>query len=154
MFELDPVLSADTHIIGQFELCMVLLHKDANYPWCILVPKRRGLREIHHLGELDQQQLMRESSHLSEVMTSLFAPNKMNIAAIGNIVSQLHLHHVARFKDDPTWPKPIWGALPPTDYSAAALQKRIERLRSSLEGEGFSAVVDGGDDRADNNFTP
>jgi len=98
MFELHPQLAENTVLLGQFKLSLVMLHKDANYPWCVLVPKRSGIREIHHLGESDQQQLIRESSHLSEVMTSMFAPITMNIAALGNIVPQLHVHHVARFE--------------------------------------------------------
>ena len=139
MFILHSQLAADTVPIGQFTLSLVLLHKDANYPWVILVPKRETIREIHHLSELDQQQLLRESSHLSEVMTSVYAPKKMNIASLGNVVPQLHIHHVARFEDDPAWPGPIWGAAAAKEYPPERLQKRQDRLRSSLVGEGFEA---------------
>lgn len=139
MFQLHSQLAVDTIPIGQFTLSLVLLHKDANFPWLILVPKREAINEIHHLSELDQQQLMRESSHLSEVMTSIYAPKTMNIAALGNMVSQLHVHHIARFEDDLAWPGPIWGAAPAKAYEAELLKKRREQLLSSLVGEGFKA---------------
>lgn len=155
MFELHSQLTADTVPIGQFRLSLVLLHKDANYPWLILVPKRENIREIYHLSENDQVQLMRESSHLCEVMTSIYAPTKMNIAALGNMVPQLHVHHVARFDSDPAWPKAIWGATEPVDYSAEVLKKRVARLHASLVGEGFeeySLVPDNSESSA--GFTP
>ncbi|MFO1368598.1 MAG: HIT domain-containing protein [Marinagarivorans sp.] len=139
MFELHPQLKADSYLIGKFSLSWVLLHKDATYPWVILVPARDDLREIHHLDSDDQIALMRESCHLSEVMVDLFAPKKLNVAAIGNIVSQLHLHHVARFEQDPAWPKPIWGLLPASAYTDELRVQRINQLRSALVGEGFVA---------------
>lgn len=139
MFELHPQLKADSYLIGKFSLSWVLLHKDATYPWVILVPARDDLREIHHLDSDDQIALMRESCHLSEVMVDLFAPKKLNVAAIGNIVSQLHLHHVARFEQDPAWPKPIWGLLPASAYTDELRVQRINQLRSALVGEGFGA---------------
>lgn len=142
MFELHSQLRADTVAVGQFQLSLVLLHRDANFPWLILVPKREGIREIFHLDESDQVQLLRESSHLAEVMTSVYAPKKINIATLGNMVPQLHLHHVARFEDDPAWPRAIWGALPAKPYDPELLEKRVRRLRSSLVGEGFTSDVD------------
>lgn len=137
MFELHPQLKQDTVIVGQFGLSLVLLHKDANYPWCILVPKREKMNEIHHLSEADQIQLIKESSHLSEVMTGIFAPDTMNIAELGNLVPQLHIHHVARYKTDVSWPAAVWGAKPPKSYETAEFEDRLKRLQSSLEGEGF-----------------
>lgn len=154
MFALHPLLEQDTTPLGQFKLCLVLLHKDANYPWCILVPKRSGIREIHHLSEKDQQQLIRESSHLSEVMTSLFAPTTMNIAALGNLVPQLHMHHVARFDGDAAWPASVWGVKPAIEYEPKSLADRIERLQASLVGEGFTAQSLIDDDPCDQAFTP
>ncbi len=141
MFELHPQLLADTLLLGKFDLSWVLLHRDANYPWCILVPAREDVREIHHLDTEDQYALIRESSHLAEVMTDLFAPKKMNLAALGNRVPQLHLHHVARFENDAAWPNPIWGAVPALDYQAADLAHRVAKLRGALVGEGFQAAV-------------
>lgn len=140
MFELHPRLAQDSVIVGQFELSLLLLSKDANYPWCILVPQREDIFEIHHLDAQEQQQLIRESSRLSEVMTSLFDAHKMNIAALGNVVRQLHIHHVARFVDDAAWPQPIWGKVPQKNYSPAQLEDRISRLQNALVGEDFTIV--------------
>jgi diadenosine tetraphosphate (Ap4A) HIT family hydrolase len=140
MFELHPRLAQDSVVIGEFQLSLLLLSKDANYPWCILVPKVEDVFEIHHLGEEEQLQLIRESCRLSEVMTSIFDADKMNVAALGNIVRQLHIHHIARFTDDTAWPQPIWGKFAPKDYSAEDLAARIKRLQNALVGEGFSVI--------------
>lgn len=137
MFELHPRLAQDAVVIGEFDLSLLLLSRDANYPWCILVPKREAVYEIHHLSEEEQVQLIRESCRLSEVMTSVFDADKMNVAALGNVVRQLHVHHVARFTDDAAWPQPIWGKLPAKDYSEAEIVERIKRLQNALVGEGF-----------------
>lgn len=137
MFELHPRLAQDSIVIGEFELSLLLLSRDANYPWCILVPKREEVFEIHHLSEEEQLQLIRESCRLAEVMTSVFDADKMNVAALGNVVRQLHLHHIARFTHDPAWPQPIWGKVPAKDYSEAELHERIKRLQNALVGEGF-----------------
>ncbi len=139
-FQLDPQLHNDTVVIGHFKLCVVLLARDANYPWCILVPQRSGAHEIHHLAEEDRQQLMRESCHLAEVMADLFVPDKMNVGALGNVVRQLHVHHVARFKTDMAWPGPVWGAHPAKIYDEAELQERVSRLQSALSGDDFEQV--------------
>lgn len=140
MFELHPQLAADSIVIGRFDLSLLLLSKDANYPWCILVPQREDVFEIHHLSEDEQIQLMRESCRLAEVMTSLFDAHKMNVAALGNVVRQLHVHHIARFTDDAAWPQPIWGKAPMKAYDAAQLAERIKRLQNALVGEGFTVV--------------
>jgi diadenosine tetraphosphate (Ap4A) HIT family hydrolase len=140
MFELHPRLAQDTVPVGRFPLSRLLLSRDANYPWCILVPEREDVYEIHHLSEEDQIQLIRESCHLAEVMTSVFDAHKMNVAALGNVVRQLHVHHVARFSDDPAWPQPIWGVVPQKDYSEAMLNERLEKLRSALVGDDFKVI--------------
>ncbi len=140
MFELHPRLAQDSVVIGEFDLSLLLLSRDANYPWCILVPKVEDVYEIHHLNEDEQLQLIRESCRLSEVMTSLFDADKMNVAALGNVVRQLHLHHIARFTDDPAWPQPIWGKLPAKDYPHEAFIERIKRLQNALVGEGFKIL--------------
>ncbi|RYF84290.1 MAG: HIT domain-containing protein [Chitinophagaceae bacterium] len=140
MFELHPRLAADSIIIGRFDLSLLLLSKDANYPWCILVPQIQDVFEIHHLSEEQQQQLMRESCRLSEVMTSLFDAHKMNIAALGNVVRQLHIHHIVRFENDLAWPQPIWGKLPARLYSADQLAETSKRLQNALVGEGFTYI--------------
>lgn len=138
MFELHPRLAEDTVPVGRFPLSLLRLSKDANYPWCILIPQREDVFEIHHLSEEDQQQLMRESCRLAEVMTSVFDADKMNVAALGNQVRPLHLHHIARFETDPAWPQPIWGAKPANQYSTEQLQDRLEHLRAALVGEDFT----------------
>lgn len=140
MFQLHAKLAEDTVLVGRLDLCLVLLHRDGQYPWCILVPQREDITEIHHLDLDDRQQLMVESCRLAEVMVDLFAPRKMNIAALGNMVPQLHLHHVARFAEDGAWPHPIWGRLPAVFYSERELKIRVERLRHALSGEGFVAA--------------
>ena len=140
MFELHPRLAADSIVIGRFDLSLLLLSKDANYPWCILVPQREDVFEIHHLSDDEQIQLMRESCRLAEVMTSLFDAHKMNVAGLGNVVRQLHLHHIARFTDDAAWPQPIWGKVPAKDYTAEQLAERIKRLQNALVGEGFVVI--------------
>ena len=142
MFSLHPRLVADSVIVGRFSLSILLLSKDANYPWCILVPEREDIRELHHLESQDQLQLVIESCRLSEVMTSLFDAHKMNVAALGNMVPQLHLHHVARFTHDPAWPQPIWGKVPAKDYSEADLAERVKRLQAALVGDDFTPVKD------------
>lgn len=138
-FRLHPQLAADCVVLGELPLCLVLLAKDGRYPWLILVPKRADIREIHRLDEAEQRQLMRESCALARLMETELAADKMNIAALGNMVPQLHLHHVARFTTDDAWPGPIWGrhpALPYPDPGAEA-----ERWRRRLAGlEGFSAA--------------
>jgi len=140
MFELHPRLAQDSQVIGEFDLSLLLLSRDANYPWCILVPKREDVYEIHHLSEEEQLQLIRESCRLSEVITSVFDADKMNVAALGNVVRQLHIHHIARFTDDPAWPQPIWGKIPAKEYTANEFAERIKRLQNALVGEGFTVL--------------
>lgn len=140
MFQLHPQLAQDTLPVGRFPLSLLLLSKDANYPWCILVPQRADVYEIHHLSVEDQHQLMRESSQLAETMTSLFDAYKMNVAALGNQVRQLHVHHVARFQDDPAWPNPIWGAVAHKDYEPKYLEERLALLRNALVGDTFEVL--------------
>lgn len=139
MFQLHPQLAQDTLPVGRFPLSLLLLSKDGNYPWCILVPQREDVYEIHHLSGEDQQQLIHESSQLAETMTSLFDAYKMNVAALGNQVRQLHVHHVARFQDDPAWPAPIWGAMEAKAYPRDALEDRLQVLRNALVSKTFEA---------------
>lgn len=138
MFELHPRLAADTRVLGDLPLCRVLLSRDSNYPWLILVPRIDNLREIHHLAEADRQQLMRESCAVAALMEASLQPDKINIGALGNLVPQLHLHHVARFTGDAAWPGPIWGAKPAQPYEEAGLEKQVALWQRCLVGvEGF-----------------
>ena len=132
MFELHPRLQADTQILGDLPLCRVLLAKDSQYPWLILVPRVPGLREIHHLLPEQQQQLMQESCAIATLMEEALGPDKINVAALGNLVPQLHLHHVARFSTDAAWPGPIWGAHPAIPYQAQDLRQQADNWRARL----------------------
>jgi diadenosine tetraphosphate (Ap4A) HIT family hydrolase len=131
MMELDPRLQKDCLILGAFPLCQVLLMRDANYPWFILVPDREGIIEIHQLSEDDQIRLIRESSAMARALVRAFAPDKLNIAALGNVVPQLHVHHIVRYRGDPGWPAPVWGRRPPAPYSQKALADVTAKLRSA-----------------------
>lgn len=106
--------------------------KDSNYPWFILVPDRDDITEIHQLNETDQQQLISESSLLSRIIDKQFNADKINIAALGNLVPQLHIHHIVRYKNDATWPAPVWGKLPAKSYTEEETNQVITRLKSSL----------------------
>ena len=130
MAELHPQLKQDCLLIGRFPLCRLLLMQDANYPWFILVPDREAVTEIHQLDDVDRQQLMRESCALAVVLSTQFTADKLNIAALGNVVPQLHIHHVVRYRGDPAWPAPVWGRVPPRPYTAGALAKLLEKLRA------------------------
>lgn len=136
MFRLDSQLAADTTVLGNFPLSRLLLSKDANYPWCILVPRCEDITEIYHLTEQDQQQLLVESSHLAQMLMSIFKGDKMNIAALGNVVAQLHIHHVVRYHDDVAWPGPVWGKGSARPYLGGQLLERGAIIASHL-GEGF-----------------
>jgi diadenosine tetraphosphate (Ap4A) HIT family hydrolase len=131
-FELDPRLAADTVLVGETPLSQVLLMNDARYPWLILVPRRGGITEPFELSEADQAQLWRESTRLGQAMKAHFAADKLNIAALGNQVAQLHVHHIARFHVDAAWPGPVWGVGSAVPYSDAALDALIGDLRSVL----------------------
>lgn len=127
-------------MVGRFPLSLLLLHKDASYPWFMLVPQRTELTEIYQLNELDRNQLMSESCILAQALYRVFAPDKLNLATIGNMVPQLHYHHVARFADDPAWPGPVWGAAPAIEYDDGERASRIERMVEALAGSGFSPL--------------
>lgn len=137
MFALHPQLQQDCVPVGNFPLSLVLLSRDANYPWCILVPRREDIREIYHLSNEDRVQLIQESCHLAEVMTDLFTPDKMNIGVLGNIVPQLHVHHVARYESDAAWPGPVWGKVPAKAYAESDMEALVKRLQNALAGENF-----------------
>lgn len=128
MFELHPQLDADTITIGDLPLCRVLLINDSQYPWLVLVPRRVDIQETYQLNEHDQQQLLNESSTLSSLIMKHFSGDKLNVAALGNVVPQLHIHHIVRFTNDPTWPKPVWGMLPSLPYQQEELNSIINEL--------------------------
>ena len=122
MIKLHPQLEKDCFILGEFKLCSLLLLNDANYPWFILLPNREDISEIHQLPETEQQQLMTASMFFSRCLEQVFRPDKLNIASLGNMVPQLHIHHIARFKTDACWPAPVWGAVEPIHYETEQLK--------------------------------
>lgn len=131
-FSLHPQLAADNVLIGDWPLSRVLWMNDAQYPWLILVPRRAGIRELYELSDADQQQLLRESLAAGRVMMDSFAGHKLNVAALGNVVPQLHLHHVVRRPGDAAWPAPVWGRHPAQAYEQAALDACLAQLRPRL----------------------
>lgn len=131
MAEIHPQLLNDCRVLGRFPLCHLLLMLDANYPWFILVPDRENISELYQLADIDQEQLFKESSSLAKNLMHIFKGDKMNIAALGNIVPQCHIHHVVRYKTDLAWPAPIWGKYPAKSYLNEEIESVIEKLRES-----------------------
>ncbi|UTW46283.1 HIT domain-containing protein [bacterium SCSIO 12696] len=136
-FRLHRQLQKDTIVVGRFPLSLLLLHKDANYPWFILVPQRADLTEIHQLDEADRQQLMVESCQLSSLLERVLEADKLNLATIGNMVPQLHFHHIVRYQGDPCWPAPVWGAIPAVAYDTDELAERLALVREGLADTDF-----------------
>jgi diadenosine tetraphosphate (Ap4A) HIT family hydrolase len=131
-FTLHPQLAQDCFILGQFELSLLLLMNDSQYPWFILVPKRLNIKEVHHLLEAEQQQLLSESSALAQAIEDAFKADKINVAALGNMVPQLHIHHIARFTSDAAWPKPVWGTSPAIPYTKQELEAVSQHIKAHL----------------------
>ena len=131
-FVLDSRLIADTHHLGDLELSRVLLMDDARFPWLILVPRRANARDLIDLSREDQHILLDEIDRCARVLQTLDRPDKLNIAALGNVVAQLHVHVIARFTGDAAWPRPIWGVGDRMTYSADALRNRQATLRAAL----------------------
>lgn len=135
MFVLDSRLQQDSLALGDFPLSRLLLSKDANYPWFILVPRRADVSELFQLDLADQQQLWKETTLLAEALKGEFLADKMNVATLGNVVSQLHMHVVVRHRGDAAWPAPVWGKVPAVDYAPAQVDAIRQRLRGlALEG--------------------
>jgi diadenosine tetraphosphate (Ap4A) HIT family hydrolase len=132
MWSLDPRLENDSTALGELPLCRVLLSEDATYPWLILVPRRPGAVEIIDLDDADQATLMTEIARAARALKAVTRCHKLNIAALGNAVPQLHVHVVARFRDDPAGARPIWGAVPPKPYDAAQRTRLAAALREAI----------------------
>lgn len=130
-FQLHPRLAADTTVIAQWPLCDVLLMCDARYPWLILVPRRMA-SELHDLAPSDRAQLIEECTLAGERLKTLTGAAKINTAALGNMVPQLHLHVVARNPGDAAWPGPVWGQGVAEPYDPQALAALVETLRKEL----------------------
>ena len=132
LWTLHPQLAADTVTVGDLALSRVLLATDANYPWLILVPRRAGASELIDLEENEQVRLTAEIAAAAQALKETVPCDKLNIAALGNVVPQLHVHVIVRTKGDAAWPKPVWGVAPARDYDASALQALVARLRRRL----------------------
>jgi diadenosine tetraphosphate (Ap4A) HIT family hydrolase len=131
-WSLHPQLTQDTIDIGDLPLCKVLVIKDANYPWLMLVPRRPEKVEIIDLDEVEQAQLMAEVSRVARAVKDITKCDKLNIAALGNMVPQLHVHVIARRTGDAAWPRPVWGVVPPLAHDAAEVQHFISALRRKI----------------------
>lgn len=127
-FKLAPELERDSIWLADWPLCQLRVQNDANYPWFVLIPRRLDMVEIIDLSATERQQLWHESMHLSTFLKVEFQAKKLNVAALGNMVPQLHLHHIVRYENDSAWPAPVWGKVPARAYTEAALQQLKQKL--------------------------
>ncbi|WP_339530700.1 HIT family protein [Pseudomonas mucidolens] len=135
MFALDPRLQNDTLPIGDYPLCRLLLCNDSNYLWLILVPRIDAVSEVFQLDSADQQRLWQETTALAQLLDQGFAADKINIGALGNVVSQLHVHVIVRKRDDAAWPAPVWGKHPAVPYAPEQVTAIRARLRTLLPAD-------------------
>ena len=131
-FQLHPNLKRDCVFVGSFELCQLLLMNDCQYPWFLLVPQKPDLTELYQLEKPDRQLLIEESSWLAENLALLYQADKMNIAAIGNLVPQLHIHHIVRYKNDKAWPAPVWGKFAAVPYTEQQMSENLVLVKERL----------------------
>ena len=131
-WQLHPQLASDTHPLAQFRLCELRLMDDTNYPWLVLVPRVAGAQELIDLRGTERHLLSDEIDEAARALRAVFRPHKLNVAALGNIVSQLHVHVIARFEDDPAWPAPVWGRVAARPHTPEQLVDRITRLQDAL----------------------
>ena len=129
-FQLDARLEADCEFVANLGVCRLLLMNNASVPWFILVPTVVGATELTNLPMVQQQQVLHEINLVAAMVTSLYVPHKLNIGALGNVVSQLHIHVIGRFTEDPAWPSPVWGQLPSNDYDIGQLATRLADVRA------------------------
>ena len=132
MFTLDTRLDQDTWLIGDLPLCRLLLSNDSNYPWFILVPRREGISELFQLDDDDQKLMWSETTTLARVLKELFGAHKMNVATLGNVVSQMHMHVIVRYRTDAAWPAPVWGKLPAKPYAEAQVSEMRSKLKQAF----------------------
>ena len=132
-FELDKRLEGDSVPVCELPLSAVRLMNERSWPWLILVPRRPGLAELIDLDADGRARLMEEIARAAEVLRTLYRPDKLNVAALGNVVHQLHVHVIARFRTDPAWPRPIWNVKPKMEpYEPAALSTEVGRIAAAL----------------------
>ena len=131
-WSLHPQLARDTANIGDLPLCRALVINDANYPWLLLVPRRAGMVELIDLEEVERAQLMTEIARVAQALKDVTRCDKLNIAALGNVVPQLHVHIIARRHGDAAWPRPVWGVAPPLAHDPAELERFISAIRRKI----------------------
>lgn len=131
-FKLNQTLEKDSLMVCDLSLSQVRLINDCQYPWFILVPRKSGLREIIDLTEDEQALMWKESALLSRCIKTYFAPDKLNLGMLGNMVSQLHVHHIARFKNDVAWPGPVWGKHKMKAYTPEQHDVLINKIKTML----------------------
>ena len=132
-FQLHERLQQDCIGIGRFDLCHILMMNDSQFPWFILVPEKAGIREIYQLSKAERHTLAEESSYLAENLAILYKADKMNIAAIGNLVPQLHIHHIVRYQTDKAWPAPIWGKFAAVPYTELQILDHKTNVTTQLK---------------------
>mgnify|MGYP001178454734 CR=1 FL=1 len=132
-FSINPQLSSDTFQVTDLIMCRVLLMNDRRYPWLILVPMQNGLREFHDLEPEYHSCLMSEITRTTKTLQKIYEPDKLNVGTLGNIVDQLHIHVLGRFRTDPAWPGPVWGVGNPEKYSYAEADQIVRQIRSVLD---------------------
>lgn len=137
---LDKRLEKDCVLLAQSKLNYLLLNKDANFPWVILVPRQENISELFELSEGDQTQLNLETNQIALRLKEVFQADKMNVASLGNVVNQLHVHVVARFKLDAVWPKPIWGAIEAKAYEEKQLNNTVELILNAISDLNFTTL--------------
>lgn len=131
-FRLHQRLQQDCIELGRFELCLLLMMNDKQYPWFILVPQRNDISEIYQLTENDRSLLFQESCYLTEHLSAIYTADKMNIASLGNLVPQLHIHHIVRYRTDNSWPAPVWGLSGAVPYSNREIENTVALLKPVL----------------------
>lgn len=131
-WSLHPQLARDAINIGDLTLCRALVINDANYPWLLLVPRRHAMVELIDLGEVERAQLMTEIARVARALKDVTRCDKLNIAALGNVVPRLHVHIIARRHGDAAWPRPVWGAVPALSYDPAELERFISAIRRNI----------------------
>jgi len=135
-FTLDPRLEGDSFALAELSLCSLRLMDDRRFPWLLLIPRRPGLRELFELPAFEQAELLIELNHAARALSAVTAPHKLNVGALGNIVSQLHLHLVARQPNDAAWPGPVWGSGTRLPYSAEKAAEILQALQAALAATG------------------
>jgi diadenosine tetraphosphate (Ap4A) HIT family hydrolase len=132
MFSLHPQLASDTFFVSNLKISRLLLMNDSNYPWLILVPQKPDLVELTDLAFEEQLEVLREINLIGKILKENFGAEKLNIAALGNMVKQLHIHVIGRFKNDATFPKPVWGNALAKAYDEKVVEEMIKKIQSLL----------------------